>query len=111
MLSFKTKRAQVYPMVVKMDSEELQKEIDQNLEFFEKKLPDLLRDQRNRYALLRHREIVGIYDTIRDAKTTAEKLYSDKLYSIQQVTDASLNLGFYSYADSLGQARQKADIS
>lgn len=105
MLLSHTKHVPVYPTIVKMDSAKLQKEIDQNLEFFEKKLPDLLRDQRNRYALLRHQEIVGIYDTIRDAKTTAEKLYPDKLYSIQQVTDASLNLGFYSYADSLGQAR------
>ena len=87
-----------------MDSEKLQREIDENLDFFQKKLPDLLKDQRNRYVLLRNQKIVGIYDTIRDAKTAADTIFSDQIYSIQQVTDTSLNLGFYSYADSLGPA-------
>ena len=79
-----------------------QKEIEENLEFFKKKLPDLLKNQRGRFVLLHNKEIVGIFDTIRDAQTAGDKLYPDKIYSIQQVTDASVNLGFYSYADSVG---------
>lgn len=81
---------------------DIQREIDQNIEFFKKKLPDLLRDHRNRYALLHNKTISGIYDTIRDAQTAGDKLYPNKIYSIQKISDEAINLGFYSYADSLG---------
>jgi hypothetical protein len=88
--------------VVKMSNEAIQKEIDQNLEFFTKKLPDILKDHRNRYVLLHNKSISGIYDTIRDAQTAGDRLYPDKLYSIQQVTDSAINLGYFSYADCVG---------
>lgn len=81
---------------------DIQKEIDQNLEFFQQKLPELLKDHKNRFALLHDRSISGIYDTIRDAQTAGEKLFPDKRYSIQQITDVPINLGYFSYADSLG---------
>jgi hypothetical protein len=57
-----------------MSKKELQTEIDQNLEFFMEKLPELLKDHRNRYVLLNNKSIVDIYDTIRDAQTTGDKL-------------------------------------
>lgn len=84
-----------------MTPKDRQTEIDQNLEFFKKKLPELLKDHRNRYALLHARSVSGIYDTIRDAQTAGDKLYPDGMYSIQQVTDQAINLGFYSYAGSM----------
>ena len=90
---------------IAMENEKLQAEIDRNLDIFLRKLPDLLKDQRNRYALMKNGEIVGLYDTIRDAQTTGEKLYEDKIFSIQQVTDSSVNLGFYSYAGGLEHAQ------
>ena len=85
-----------------MTKSELQTEIDQNLEFFLEKLPELLKEHRNRYALLQHKSIVGIFDTIRDARTTGDKLFPDKLYSIQMVSDVAMDLGFFSHADHIG---------
>jgi hypothetical protein len=85
-----------------MTMTELQTEIDQNLEFFLEKLPELLKQHRNRYVLLRHKSIVGILDTVRDAQTTGDKLFPDKLYSIQMVSDVAMDLGFFSHADHLG---------
>lgn len=82
-----------------MSKRELQTEIDQNLEFFMEKLPDLLKDHRNRYVLLNNKSIVGIYDTIRDAQTTGNKLFPDQLYSIQKVSEVAMDLGFFSHAD------------
>jgi len=79
-----------------------QQEIDDNFEFFRQKLPDLLKDHRNRYVLLRDKKIVGIYDTVRDAQTTAENFYKDGLYSIQQVTDVAIDLGYFSHAVCVG---------
>jgi len=84
-----------------VEMSDIQKEIDQNLEFFKEKLPELLKDHRNRYALLQKKSISGIYDTVRDAQTAGDKLYPDKIYSIQKITDVAINLGFFSYAGSM----------
>jgi hypothetical protein len=85
-----------------MSKKERQTEIDQNLEFFMEKLPNLLNDHKNRYVLLNNKNIVGIYDTIRDAQTTGDKLFQDQLYSIQKVSEVAMDLGFFSHADYLG---------
>lgn len=80
-----------------------QSEIDRNLVFFKKKLPDLLNHHRGRYVLLRDKEIVGIYDTVRDAQMTGQKFYDDELFSIQKVEDRAIELGYFSHAVHLGR--------
>lgn len=82
-----------------------QREIDRNFEVLERKLPDLLRDHRNRYALMRKGEIVGIYDTIVDAKTTGDKFFDDGLFSVQKIANEPVDLGYYSHAVHLGQSQ------
>jgi len=84
------------------DDKLIQEEVDRNFDFFTKSLPALLKDQRGRYVLLRSQTIAGIFDTARDALTAGEKMYPDGLYSIQQVTDTSIDLGYFSHAGSLG---------
>ena len=86
-------------------SDALTQEIEQNFEFFQTKLGDLIKDHRGRYALLRRKEIVGIFDTLRDAKLAGDTTYSDGIFSIQEVTNAEINLGIYSYAVHLGTAQ------
>ena len=80
-------------------------EIDSNLVFFQEKLPELLAAHRGKYALLRHREIVGIYDTALDAQVTGQKFYADGLFSVQQITDEPIDLGFFTHAVHMGQAQ------
>jgi hypothetical protein len=77
-------------------------EIDRNLEFFLRELPSLLPMFRGKFALLRHASIVGYYDTVQDAVSAANALYADGIYSIQQVTDSAIDLGYYSHAMRLG---------
>ena len=79
-----------------------QAEVDDNLEYFREKLPELLQSERGRFALIRHREIIGVFDTLIDAVTAGKKLYSDRIFSIQEVTDAAIDLGFFSHAMHLG---------
>jgi hypothetical protein len=81
-----------------------QKEIDRNFEFFQQKLPELMTEHRGKFALIRNREIVGFYDTAIDAQTTGEKFFNDGIFSIQQVTDKPIDLGFFSHAVYLGAA-------
>jgi hypothetical protein len=77
-------------------------EVDGNFESFREKLPELLQKERGRYALIRHREIVGIFDTLMDAVTAGKKIFDDRLFSIQEITEASIDLGFFSHAVHLG---------
>jgi hypothetical protein len=81
-----------------------QEEVDSNYEYFLQELPKLMESQRGRYALIRHRQITGLYDTAIDAQTAASQLYTDGLYSIQQVTNVAADLGFYSHAVHMGAA-------
>jgi hypothetical protein len=71
-----------------------QQEIDANLEFFKKNLPTFLEQHRNKYALIRNCEVVDFYETVLDAQSIGEKLFKDDLFSIQKVTDATIDLGF-----------------
>lgn len=73
-------------------------EVDQNYLVFLGKLPSILPLYRDKYALMRHGEIVGYYSTMQDAYITGQTFYEDKLYSIQQVTEVPVDLGFFSHA-------------
>ncbi len=87
-----------------------QKEINDNLEFFLRELPNLLPTHRGKFALIRHRKIEGFFDTVVDAVGTGHKLYTDGIFSVQPVTDTAKDLGFYSHAGHLGQPQQVANI-
>jgi hypothetical protein len=79
-------------------------EIDRNLAFFLKELPQLAAHQA-KFALIRHQKIVGFYDTPLDAVSAGNSLFDDKIFSIQQVTNAATDLGYYSYAMPMGIAQ------
>jgi hypothetical protein len=85
--------------------EDRQTEIDGNLDFFLNEMPNLPQSQLGKFALLRKKSIVGYFDTIVDAVGTGNKLYQDKVFSVQQVTDVPVDLGFFSHAGSLGKSQ------
>jgi hypothetical protein len=87
---------------MQVDRGALQQEIDGNLQAFRQQLPKLMGAHRDKYALLRHGEVVGIYDTALDAQTAGRKIYRDELFSIQKVSDEPLELGVFSNAVHLG---------
>lgn len=77
----------------KLTKEEI---VDKNFESFQKLLPDLLRANFGRFALLRDGEVVEFFDSSRDALLFAERLYEDDNFSVQQVVNNSINLGYWS---------------
>jgi hypothetical protein len=77
-------------------------EIADNLDIFLRELPNLLPTHRDKFALLRHKKIVGYYETVTDAVTAANHEYPDQIYSVQQVTDTAADAGYYSHAVPLG---------
>jgi hypothetical protein len=76
----------------------IQEEVDRNYDVFRRLLPTILNDHRGSYALMRDGEIVTYFTTALDARAAGEKLFPDGLFSVQQVTDAAIDLGFFSYA-------------
>jgi len=79
-----------------------QVEIDRNLEFFLREMPNLPSGVTGKFALLRHQSIVDYYDTMLDALKVGNAKYDDKMFSVQQVTAYVADLGFYSHAVHLG---------
>ncbi len=73
-------------------------QVEVNYAAFEKMLPDLVTTHRGKFALMRNGEIIEFYDTIRDAYLTGQKLYEDKLFSVQEIVETPVDLGFFSYA-------------
>jgi len=79
-----------------------QEEVDQNYEAFISILPELIKKNANRYALMHDREVVACFDTNRDAIEAGKKLFEDDFFSVQEVTRRSINLGFFSHASNIG---------
>ena len=79
-------------------NENLQAEIDTNFEAFQKMLPEFLHREANRWALMRHSECIDFCDTLRDAQTAGQALYDDGVFSVQQVSNTAVDLGWFSHA-------------
>ena len=76
----------------------IQAEVDKNFVAFKTLLPELSKEHSGKYALMRHEDIVQIFDSPGDAAIFAEEKYHDELYSIQQITDQLADLGYFSHA-------------
>ena len=73
-------------------------EVERNYAAFAAKLPDLLKTERGKFALMHRGDIVGFYDTLGDAVRAGTLKFGEDDFSVQEVTDRSVNLGYYSYA-------------
>lgn len=79
--------------------DKIQEQVKANYLAFEKKVPELLVSYRGKFALMRNGEIIDFFDTARDAYIAGQKLYSqDNLFSVQEVIETPVDLGFFSYA-------------
>ena len=76
-------------------------QIDQNYDAFQRQLSSILSAHKDQYALMRDRAIVGYYDGVGEAYRAGLASYSDGLFSIQEVTDEPIDLGFFSHVRGL----------
>lgn len=77
----------------------LRQQIEDNYKTFQAQLPSLVSSHRGKFALMRHGQIVEFFDTARDAYVAGQKLFAtDRLFSVQEVTDTPVDLGFFSHA-------------
>lgn len=86
----------------------IEHEIQKNFDFFQRNLSRYLPEAMGRFALLRDGGLVQFYDTVLDAEQAGEAKFDDGLFSIQEVTETSVDLGFFTYAFDQGQVGQPA---
>ena len=72
-------------------------QVDRNYDAFQRVLGKILPSHRDELALMRDGEIVGYYATPRDALVAADAMFPDQIFSIQEVTDEPIDLGFWSH--------------
>ena len=82
-----------------------EREIDQNYQFFVGHVGKLLPQHEGRYALLRHASFVEAYTSVLEAINQGHSRFGDGVFSVQEVTDKPLDLGFFSHANSEGGVR------
>lgn len=79
-------------------------EIDRNYAAFKDIMATLPGEASGRYALLHDQKLAGLYASAGDAERAGYARYKDSPYSIQLVSNEPIDLGFFSYALSEGQA-------
>jgi hypothetical protein len=80
-----------------VDLERQKEEVDRNYDAFVKMLKSILPEHRDQLALMRDERVVGYFDTPRSALEAAYMRFPDGIFSIQEVTDKPLDLGFWSH--------------
>ncbi len=70
--------------------EEQKAEVRANFEAFMAALPRLVAEFEGQYVVLRHAKIVDIFDSFGKAVEYCGAAYEDRIFSIQEITAASL---------------------
>lgn len=76
--------------------EKAKKEVDMNYEFFKTKVSELKSDHLNEFALLHHEKINKFFMSEDDAIQIGIEKYGEGNFSVQQVNDNSIELGYQS---------------
>jgi hypothetical protein len=80
-----------------MDQARQKQEVDRNYDVFMRMLRSLLPEHRDEYALMRDGKIVAFFVKPGDAYRTGVDNFADGIFSIQEVTDEPIDLGFWSH--------------
>ena len=74
-----------------------QEEVDANYVKFKERLPELLKSDENRFALMHNGEIVACFDTARDASEAGKCIFKNKALMYLIVVFSKSCLSFVSY--------------
>jgi hypothetical protein len=80
-----------------MSSEPQRREIDVNYDAFQRNLASHLERHRGHYALMHDGQVVDFFPKPGDALRAGKTRFGDDVFSIQEVTDEPIDLGFFSH--------------
>ncbi len=70
--------------------------VDENYKAFTSMLPELMKTYAGKFVVMRDKKTIEFFDTFRDAMVFGTKTYKDGLFSVQEVTDKAIDLGWFS---------------
>ncbi len=73
-------------------------EIDRNYDAFRRGLATYLRDHSGEYALMKDGKVIDFFKKVEAAAERAAERFGGTPYSIQQVVEDPIDLGFFSHA-------------
>lgn len=79
-----------------MFNERQAQEVERNYQAFIQQLSAMLESHRDEYALMREGQIIGFYPSPGAADRAGLERFPDDIFSIQEVTDEPIDLGFWS---------------
>ena len=77
-------------------------QVDRNYEVFVKALPELAATKAGRTVLMKDGEFIAFFDTDRDAIEAGRRLLSGQPFSVHEITERPVDLGYFSHVGSLG---------
>lgn len=80
-----------------MDIARQKLEVDRNYDAFMRTLSTILSGHRGQYALMRHGQIIEFFERPGPANVAGSERFADGVFSIQEVTDEPIDLGFWSH--------------
>lgn len=80
-----------------MNDMALAREVDRNYDYFQRNLVSFMKSHAGEYALLKAQQVVDFFARPGDAYRFAMAQIPDGLFSIQEVTDEPIDLGFFSH--------------
>lgn len=83
-------------------AEALEQEIDRNFDFFLRHLNRYLPDHLGQFALLKNCQVIDFFGKLIEAERVGNQRFPDGIYSIQEVTDNPVDLGYMNYAIDSG---------
>lgn len=73
------------------------REVKANFKYFRSVLPELMKNHYKEFALLHDKEIVAFLESENDAIKIGKRDYGTGGFSVQQVVDARIDLGYQSH--------------
>lgn len=80
-----------------MDKAALAMEVDRNYDYFQRNLAQFMRDHAGEYAVLKAKKVIEFFERPGEAYRYAMETIPDGIFSIQEVTDEPIDLGFFSH--------------
>ncbi len=77
--------------------EKAKKEVRENYDFFKTQISQLKDGYLNKFALLHHKEITNFFTSEDDAIEIGIEKYGEGKFSVQQVNDSNIELGYQSH--------------
>jgi len=72
-------------------------EIQRNYAAFQIMLPNITNDHLGEFALLKNGKVVEYFKSVVDADRAGRRLFSDGVFSVQEVSQTPTDLGYFSH--------------